>query len=91
MSTRTRIALGAGIVLLAWWLSGRVRHLAAFVHTNPERLGFEMMGIGLGLAIVAIGVAFALPGPISRRLGLSPSRLPRSAAIGLSPVVMEGT
>jgi membrane protease YdiL (CAAX protease family) len=82
-SAPTRIAIAAWILRFAWWSSERVRHLAVFAHTNPERLGFEMMGIGLGLAIVAIGVAFALPGPISRRLGLSPSRLPRSAAIGL--------
>ena len=84
MSTRTRIALGAGIVLLAWWLSGRVRHLAAYVDTNPARLGFEMMGIGFGLAAFAIGVAFALPGPVARRLGLGPSRLPTAAVIALT-------
>src|SRR6187200_1520354 len=80
---RTRIALGGGILLLAWWISEQVRHLTAFAHTNPARLGFEMMGIGIGLAIIALGVAIALPGPITRRLGLGPSRLPVSAGIAL--------
>ncbi|HKA16629.1 MAG TPA: type II CAAX endopeptidase family protein [Myxococcota bacterium] len=79
-----RIAIAAGIVLFAWWLSRCVRHVAAFVDTNPARLGFEMMGIGIGLAVFAIGVAFALPGPVARRLGLGPSRLPITAVIALT-------
>jgi membrane protease YdiL (CAAX protease family) len=83
MCAPVRIALSAGILLLAWWASAQVRHLAAFVHSNPARLGFEMMGIGVGLAIVALGVAVALPGPITRRLGLGPSRLPIGALIAL--------
>jgi len=83
MCAPMRIALSAGILLLAWWASDQVRHLAAFVHSNPARLGFEMMGIGIGLAIVALGVAVALPGPIARRLGLGPSRLPIGAVIAL--------
>jgi membrane protease YdiL (CAAX protease family) len=83
LAARTRIALAAGILLLAWWVSEQVRHLTAFVHTNPARLGFEMMGIGIGLAIVALGVAVALPGQVARRLGLGPSRLPASAGIAL--------
>ncbi len=69
---------------LGWWLSGRVRGLAAFVDANPARLGFEMMGIEVGLAAVAIAIAFALPGPITRRLGLGPSRLPAGAVIALA-------
>jgi membrane protease YdiL (CAAX protease family) len=84
MTARTRIVVSAGILCLAWWLSREVRHLAAFVHTNPGRLGFEMMGIGIGLAILAIGVAFALPGPMTRRLGLGKSRLPVGAMIALA-------
>ena len=83
VDARTRIALAAGIVLIAWWVSEQVRHLNAFVHTNPARLGFEMMGIGIGLAILALGLAVALPGPVARRLGLGPSRLPASAGIAL--------
>ena len=71
-------------MLFAWWLSGRIRHLAAFVDTNPARLGFEMMGIGIGLAVFAIGIAFAFPGPIARRLGLGRSRLPIGAVIALT-------
>jgi membrane protease YdiL (CAAX protease family) len=78
-----RFAIAACIVAAAYPLSWSVRHLAAFVHTNPARLGFEMMGIGFGLAIFAIGIAFALPGPIGRRLGLEPSRLPLGAVIAL--------
>jgi membrane protease YdiL (CAAX protease family) len=81
---RARIAIAAGIVLFAWWLSGRIRHLVAFVDTNPARLGFEMMGIGIGLAVLTIGIAFALPGPIARRLGLGRSRLPIGAVIALT-------
>jgi membrane protease YdiL (CAAX protease family) len=83
VASRTRIALAAGIVLFAWWVSEQVRHLNAFVHTNPARLGFEMMGIGIGLAILALGLAVSLPGPVARRLGLGPSRLPASAGLAL--------
>jgi membrane protease YdiL (CAAX protease family) len=83
MSASVRIALSAGILLLAWWVSGHVRHLAAFAHSDPARLGFEMMGIGVGLAIFAIGCAVALPGRVARRLGLGPSRLRASAGIAL--------
>jgi membrane protease YdiL (CAAX protease family) len=83
MSAQKRIALSAVILLLAWWVSGEIRHLNAYVSTNPARLGFEMMGIGVGLAILSIGLAVALPGPVSQRLGLGPSRLPASALFGL--------
>jgi membrane protease YdiL (CAAX protease family) len=79
----TRVAIAAGIVLFAWWVSIQIRHLAAFVTTNPARLGFEMMGIGIGLAVFAIGIAYGLPGPVSRRLGLGRSRLPIGAVIAL--------
>jgi membrane protease YdiL (CAAX protease family) len=61
-----------------------VRHLAAFVHTNPARLGFEMMGIEIALAALAIGVAFALRGPLAARLGLGRSRLPLGVVIALA-------
>ncbi len=71
-------------MLFAWWLSGRIRHLTAFVDTNPARLGFEMMGIGIGLAVFAIGIAFAFPGSTARRLGLGRSRLPIGAVIALT-------
>ena len=81
---RARIAIAAGIVLFAWWLSGRIRHLVVFADTNPARLGFEMMGIGIGLAVLSIGIAFAFPGPIARRLGLGRSRLPIGAVIALT-------
>src|SRR5258706_16156699 len=81
---RTRIAIAAGILCFGWWLSGRVRHLVAYVNTNPARLGFEMMGIEVGLAALAIAVAVALPGSVTRRLGLGPSRLPTSAVIALA-------
>lgn len=83
MSARKRIALAAAILALAWWVSGVIRQLDAYVSTNPARLGFEMMGIGIGLAILAIGLAVALPGRVSRRLGLGPSRLPTSALFAL--------
>jgi membrane protease YdiL (CAAX protease family) len=83
MTALTRIALAAWILRLAWWVSDRVRGLDALVDTNSSRLGFEMMGIGVGLAIVAIGIAVALPGAVARRLGLGPSRLPASAVIAL--------
>jgi membrane protease YdiL (CAAX protease family) len=84
VTARTRVAIAAGILLCAWWLSHGIRHLTAFVHTNPARLGFEMGGIGIGIAIFAIGVAFALPGPVTRRLGLGRSRLPVSVVIALT-------
>jgi membrane protease YdiL (CAAX protease family) len=84
MSAPARIAIAAAIMIVGVWLSGRVRHLVAFVDTNPARLGFEMMGIEVGLAAVAIAIAFALPGPTARRLGLGPSRLPTSAVIALA-------
>lgn len=84
MRVHVRIAIAAGIVLFAWWLSGRIRHLVTFAHTNPSRLGFEMMGIGIGLAVFAIGIAFAFPGGVARRLGLERSRLPIGAVIALT-------
>jgi membrane protease YdiL (CAAX protease family) len=84
MSARSRIALAASIGIGGYWLSGFVRHLVAYVNTNPARLGFEMMGIEVGLAALAIAVAVALPGPVTRRLGLGPSRLPTSAVIALA-------
>lgn len=83
-SARARIAIAAGIVLFAWGLSDRIRHLAAYVDTNPARLGFEMMGIGIGLAVFAIGVAFAFPDGVAHRLGLGRSRLPLGAVIALT-------
>jgi len=76
--------MSAAILSAGWWLSGQVRHLVAFVDTNPSRLGFEMMGIEIGLAAFAIAIAFALPGPITRRLGLGPGRLPIGAVVALT-------
>ena len=84
MSTPARYAISASIIAAGWWLSGRVRHLAAYVDTNPARLGFEMMGIEILLIALAVGVAFALPGSPARRLGLMPSRLPFGAVIALT-------
>jgi membrane protease YdiL (CAAX protease family) len=83
VSAQKRIALAAGILLLAWWVSEQIRSLDAYVSTNPARLGFEMMGIGVGLAILATGLAVALPGPVAERLGLGRSKLPSSAVIAL--------
>jgi membrane protease YdiL (CAAX protease family) len=84
MSTTARCACAAAIISTGWWLSGRVRHLVAYVDTNPARLGFEMMGIEVGLAALAIGIAFALPGPVTRRLGLAPGGLSTGAVIALA-------
>jgi membrane protease YdiL (CAAX protease family) len=84
MNARTRIALAAVIGIGGYWLSAHVRHLVAYVNTNPARLGFEMMGIEVGLAALAIAVAVALPGPVTHRLGLGASRLPTSAVIALA-------
>jgi membrane protease YdiL (CAAX protease family) len=84
MPAPARVAIAAAIMTVGIWLSGRVRHLVALVATNPARLGFEMMGIEVGLAAVAIAIAVALPGPTTRRLGLGPSRLPASAVIALA-------
>jgi membrane protease YdiL (CAAX protease family) len=81
---RARIAISAGVVLFAWWLSHQIRHLAALADTRPARLGFEMGGIGIGIAVFAIGIAIALPGPVTHRLGLGRSRLPVSAVIALT-------
>jgi hypothetical protein len=55
MSARARFAIAAAILLLDGGSRGRVRHLVAYVDTNPARLGFEMMGIEIGLAAFAIG------------------------------------
>jgi membrane protease YdiL (CAAX protease family) len=77
-------ARAAGIVLFAWWLAGWIRHLAAYVDTNPARLGFEMMGIGTGIALFAIGIAFAFPDGVAQRLGLRRSKLPIGAVIALT-------
>src|SRR5688572_30220148 len=43
-----------------------------------------MMGIGIGLAVFAIGIAFAFPGRVARRLGLGRSRLPIGPVIALT-------
>ncbi len=81
--TPARIAIAAVILCAGWWLSETVRGLVATVRTNPARLGFEMMGIEIGLTALAIAIAFALPGPTTRRLGLGASRVPTSAVIAL--------
>lgn len=84
MSTRARIATAAVMIAAGWWLSQRVRGLVALVDTNAARLGFEMMGIEVGLMVVAIAVAWALPGSAWDRLGLRASRLPTGAVIALA-------
>jgi len=84
MSARTRLAIAAAILVLGWWLSRTVRHWVAYVDTNPARLGFEMLGIEIGLAALAIAIACALPGAIPRQLGLARSRLPFGAVIALT-------
>jgi membrane protease YdiL (CAAX protease family) len=84
LTAAQRCAIATGILGFGWWLSGRVRHLVVFAHTNSTRLGFEMLGIELGLAALAIGVAFALPGPIQPRLGLGRSRLPLGVVIAIA-------
>jgi len=84
VSTRSRLAISATIAIGGWWLSHLVRHLVAFAHTNPSRLGIEMLGIEIGLAALATAIAFALPGPVPRRLGLSAGRLSIGAVIALA-------
>jgi membrane protease YdiL (CAAX protease family) len=64
-------------------LSGWVRQLTAYAKTNPGRLGFEMMGIEVGLLFVAVALAWALPGRIPDRLGLRAPRLPIHAIAAL--------
>jgi membrane protease YdiL (CAAX protease family) len=79
-----RLAIAAAILSLGWWLSTAVRHLVAYVDTNPARLGFEMLGIEIGLAAFAIAIACALPGSIAHRLGLGRSRVSLGAVIALT-------
>ena len=83
VSSPVRVAIAAAIAVAALWLSDFVRGLVAYVHTNPARLGFEMMGIGVGLAVFAIALAWALPGRVPERLGLGAGRLPIGAVIAL--------
>jgi len=75
----------AAVVLVAggYLLSGPVRHLAFYAHTSRGRLGFEMMGIEVGVLSVAIALAWALPGRSRDRLGLRPSRIPIHAVVAL--------
>jgi membrane protease YdiL (CAAX protease family) len=83
VSSRARIAIAAAIAAAGLWLSDLVRGLVAIAHTNPTRLGFEMMGIEIGLVGAAVALALALPGRPGDRLGLGASRLPISAVIAL--------
>jgi membrane protease YdiL (CAAX protease family) len=79
-----RVVTAAVFVGVGLWLSQWVRGLAAYGRDNSWRLGFEMMGIEIGLAAVAIAIAWALPGRVSDRLGLQPSILPTGAVVALA-------
>jgi len=70
--------LGAG-----WWVSDSVRGLARHAHDNAARLGFEMLGIELGLVALAVGIAWAMPGKVGDRLGLRRAVLPFWVAVAL--------
>jgi membrane protease YdiL (CAAX protease family) len=83
VSSPARIAIAVAIAAAGWWLSDGVRGLVAYAHTNPSRLGFEMLGIEIGLACLAIALAWALPGRVTDRLGLGPARLPIGPVVGL--------
>jgi len=78
-----RIATAAIMMAIGLWLSRSVRGLVALVDVNAARLGFEMMGIEIGLMAIAISAAWALPGSVTDRLGLRASRLPTGAVIAL--------
>jgi len=73
------VILGVGLGLGQW-----VRGLSAWVRTAPARLGFEMMGIEIGLAALALAIAWALPGRVGDRLGLRPSTLPTGVIVALT-------
>ncbi len=83
MTAPVRIATAAIMIAIGLWLSRSVRGLVTLVDENAARLGFEMMGIEIGLMAIAISAAWALPGPITDRLGLRASRLPTGAVIAL--------
>jgi membrane protease YdiL (CAAX protease family) len=83
VSTSVRIATAVAIAAASVWLSYFVRGLVKYAHTNPARLGFEMMGIEIGLVGAAIALAWAMPGRPADRLGLGAGRLPLGAVIAL--------
>jgi membrane protease YdiL (CAAX protease family) len=82
--TSARIVIAVAIAAAGVWLSDFVRGLVAIAHTNPARLGFEMMGIEIGLACAAVAIACMLPGRVTDRLGLRAGRLPLGAVIALA-------
>src|SRR5262245_29882453 len=81
---RDRVAIAVGALAFGCGLSLLIRHLLVFAHTSPARLGIEMMRIEIVLVAVAICGAYLLPGPVTHRLGLGPSRLPIGAVIALT-------
>jgi membrane protease YdiL (CAAX protease family) len=83
VSIRARIGIGVAIAAVGSKLSYFVRGLDAIAHTNPGRLGYEMMGIEIGLVGAAIALAYALPGRAVDRLGLGASRLRIGPVIAL--------
>jgi membrane protease YdiL (CAAX protease family) len=83
VSQRSRIVAAVLLLGFGLWASQQVRGMVALVRVDAARLGFEMMGIEVGLAAIAISVAWALPGSVSDRLGLRASRLPLGVLIAI--------
>ena len=78
-----RLVLAAALLVGGWFLSEAVRGLAYEFENFGVRVGFEMLGMEIGLAGLALALALALPGPVPLRLGLAPGRLPWSALLAV--------
>lgn len=78
-----RLALSAALLVGGWFASEAVRGLAYDFENFGVRVGFEMLGLEIGLGALALALALALPGSAPSRLGLAPSRLPWSALLAV--------